>query len=895
MNRGFVFYRHLTNTDQIVASEAGTSLLIRRCSELKVWEDVLVKDCDCPSVTSLWDIEWPQTHSNSMVTKPCPDGYTGTVVRWCTSRCIWDALEGSCMMNQCPEEIAENVLWEQEEVNHEQIKYCANGRDIAFTRRCAPNGIWEPIEYHSCICPEEIIDGVHWLKGHSNQYSYLPCPAGYNGHIVRRCDRFGRWMPAINECSVKHCPSLTLMGRNISESLEGTHITWPCDMPLSGYIRIRCLEGGQWSSIEDHCLPVNCDVFLSGDIAIDSTRFMYTGSENVTRTTVELIPTTTETVWSDIREAGISRYNSRKMYDVILRAYAENEIEYVAALCIVRSTQLNYMCHTMEAPFLEKLKIDKKGGMIASIGFVYPPCRLESPPDFNVRVMSVGTCPVPTIFSLRFSCTTLVNECRVNTIGHYVIRSGLRSDCSYSVAVELLTKNENTNIHHWSPPRMINPLSPCSPWKPILSVTPVSVRAIRVEWTINTTDTGFFLQTVLIRKRHKATRHELQTVPWASAALTEVCSSEQSCSHMNSILVPIETMNVYHEIEMKFEAGCIMCDRILSSSIIYFSSPQPQVNLLYEVYDTYLVLIPQNISMTSRLTYMVRNTLGELVYSEDISIYPNQSLRHYVSRLNPNSRYMIQWSVIDILSYSYSDSFIISTLPIRLNKLVFSVITTASNLVTLRLEPYREGMLVCLSGQHILTERDNKYVQMKGKHMGVILPSELVLKTLEVGEKDTVVSCLQMDKTEAFVISSIKSVSFVRNQGVIHDRDLLIDIPVPEQYSVTPEIGTILQYGELIEVHYTFPVILNESVALHPIYILPFIPFIYVDYSSVIKQLSENTIGFTAMALLPDTVTYVAVSSPSAILGTVTQKPVKYLDSFEDFEVVYRFRTRPGP
>lgn len=799
------------------------------------------------------------------------------------------------MMNQCPEEIAENVLWEQEEVNHEQIKYCANGRDIAFTRRCAPNGIWEPIEYHSCICPEEIIDGVHWLKGHSNQYSYLPCPAGYNGHIVRRCDRFGRWMPAINECSVKHCPSLTLMGRNISESLEGTHITWPCDMPLSGYIRIRCLEGGQWSSIEDHCLPVNCDVFLSGDIAIDSTRFMYTGSENVTRTTVELIPTTTETVWSDIREAGISRYNSRKMYDVILRAYAENEIEYVAALCIVRSTQLNYMCHTMEAPFLEKLKIDKKGGMIASIGFVYPPCRLESPPDFNVRVMSVGTCPVPTIFSLRFSCTTLVNECRVNTIGHYVIRSGLRSDCSYSVAVELLTKNENTNIHHWSPPLMINPLSPCSPWKPILSVTPVSVRAIRVEWTINTTDTGFFLQTVLIRKRHKATRHELQTVPWASAALTEVCSSEQSCSHMNSILVPIETMNVYHEIEMKFEAGCIMCDRILSSSIIYFSSPQPQVNLLYEVYDTYLVLIPQNISMTSRLTYMVRNTLGELVYSEDISIYPNQSLRHYVSRLNPNSRYMIQWSVIDILSYSYSDSFIISTLPIRLNKLVFSVITTASNLVTLRLEPYREGMLVCLSGQHILTERDNKYVQMKGKHMGVILPSELVLKTLEVGEKDTVVSCLQMDKTEAFVISSIKSVSFVRNQGVIHDRDLLIDIPVPEQYSVTPEIGTILQYGELIEVHYTFPVILNESVALHPIYILPFIPFIYVDYSSVIKQLSENTIGFTAMALLPDTVTYVAVSSPSAILGTVTQKPVKYLDSFEDFEVVYRFRTRPGP
>ena len=48
------------------------------------------------------------------------------------------------------------------------------------------------------------------------------------------------------------------------------------------------------------------------------------------------------------------------------------------------------------------------------------------------------------------------------------------------------------------------------------------------------------------------------------------------------------------------------------------------------------------------------------------------------------------------------------------------------------------------------------------------------------------------------------------------------------------------------------------------------------------------------MALLPDTVTYVAVSSASAILGTVTQKPVRYLDSFESYSLIYRYRTRPG-
>lgn len=274
----------------------------------------------------------------------------------------------------------------------------------------------------------------------------FPVPLATTDTILRRCDRFGRWMPPVFECSVHYCPAITIAGHEVKESLEGTHYTWPCSLPLSGYVRVHCLPGGNWSVVEDHCMPVNCDVFLSSDISIDTTHFVYNGGDNVTRMTVELFPQSNEELWNGEREARISHYNPLRLYDVILKTYSMNDIEFVSNLCIVRSMQLTNICQTMAAPFLEKIKQDKKGGMIVFIGFVYPPCRTENLPDFNIHVTSMEECPSHTEFSLRFSCMTLVNECRANTVGHYTIRSGLRIDCSYSVSVELLTKGRDRSL-----------------------------------------------------------------------------------------------------------------------------------------------------------------------------------------------------------------------------------------------------------------------------------------------------------------------------------------------------------------------------------------------------------------------------------------------------------------
>lgn len=126
---------------------------------------------------------------------------------------------------------------------------------------------------------------------------------------------------------------------------------------------------------------------------------------------------------------------------------------------------------------------------------------------------------------------------------------------------------------------------------------------------------------------------------------------------------------------------------------------------------------------------------------------------------------MLQWSLSDIISSTLSNSLILSTTALRANKLVFSVIATAGNLATFEFKPFSEGMLVCLPGKKALSEKDGKLVQTKGLHMGVIRPDTLILKTIQLGSDDTVVSCLLMDRTESFSISTLESITVTRNDG----------------------------------------------------------------------------------------------------------------------------------
>ena len=113
-----------------------------------------------------------------------------------------------------------------------------------------------------------------------------------------------------------------------------------------------------------------------------------------------------------------------------------------------------------------------------------------------------------------------------------------------------------------------------------------------------------------------------------------------------------------------------------------------------------------------------------------------------------------------------------------------------------------------------------------------------------------------------------------------------------EQYHVTPLVDSILQFGERVHLTFTFPVVVHQLA--YPVFILPFVPYIYVDYAATIRQTSPNTIEFLTAALLPDTVTYVAVTHPECITSAESGKPIKYTGTSHLFPVLYRYVTRPG-
>ena len=113
-----------------------------------------------------------------------------------------------------------------------------------------------------------------------------------------------------------------------------------------------------------------------------------------------------------------------------------------------------------------------------------------------------------------------------------------------------------------------------------------------------------------------------------------------------------------------------------------------------------------------------------------------------------------------------------------------------------------------------------------------------------------------------------------------------------EQYYVTPLADSILLFGERVHLSFTFPVVVHQPA--YPVFILPFVPYIYVDYAATIQQTSPNTIEFLTAALLPDTVTYVAVTHPECITSAESGKPIKYEGVSHLFPVLYRYVTRPG-
>ena len=118
--------------------------------------------------------------------------------------------------------------------------------------------------------------------------------------------------------------------------------------------------------------------------------------------------------------------------------------------------------------------------------------------------------------------------------------------------------------------------------------------------------------------------------------------------------------------------------------------------------------------------------------------------------------------------------------------------------------------------------------------------------------------------------------------------------PIPSHYYCDRAMDSILRFGDQVRITFTFPVQLTPSLPLHPVFFIPRLSYMYVDYSSEIQQISPNTIAFKAVTLWTDSLMYVGVLDPMVLVGAATGKPIHYLDQQEGISMFYRFITRPG-
>ena len=69
------------------------SVVINSCCRFNIFLFILVTVC---SADTLEGITYPETYANNSVTMPCPDGFTGSKTRTCSSEGTWQTPTGDC-------------------------------------------------------------------------------------------------------------------------------------------------------------------------------------------------------------------------------------------------------------------------------------------------------------------------------------------------------------------------------------------------------------------------------------------------------------------------------------------------------------------------------------------------------------------------------------------------------------------------------------------------------------------------------------------------------------------------------------------------------------------------------------------------------------------------------
>ena len=218
----------------------------RLCKENGEWESI-VGYCLCPAEEDQGSIQWPSARSDSQMTLPCGEGFSGEKTRKCGFFGDWEEVSGECVRNRCPAEESVGFVWPETDSLATAGLECTSGLGAGFTRVCNADGVWSAAT-GACSCPAQTIDDLEYEETPAGTMVQKECPADFIGSLDRVCSAHGTWEDVVDNCVRITCPEETFMGALWPATLGGQVATYQCPNSDGEGLSRSCGRDGVWSN-----------------------------------------------------------------------------------------------------------------------------------------------------------------------------------------------------------------------------------------------------------------------------------------------------------------------------------------------------------------------------------------------------------------------------------------------------------------------------------------------------------------------------------------------------------------------------------------------------------------------------------------------------------------------
>ena len=250
-------------TGLCVAGYTGTPT--RQCTTDGVWEAVsgsLCKPKTCPALSE-GDAAWKVTSAGVTAMGTCNEGFSGAVLRVCSSDGIWQTISGSCQIMECAAETANNIAWIATSVGNVAIGQCTLGYgsvdDVNPTRICPSGGVWGAVS-SACVrlqCLAGTYGNAKWPVSDSFTPNVLGvCVEGFSGMPMRNCSAEGVFAAHVaNPCVALSCNAVDegKLGAWDDVVAGASEVVGRCPAGTEGEPTRNCNINGTWEEIVNPC------------------------------------------------------------------------------------------------------------------------------------------------------------------------------------------------------------------------------------------------------------------------------------------------------------------------------------------------------------------------------------------------------------------------------------------------------------------------------------------------------------------------------------------------------------------------------------------------------------------------------------------------------------------